>query len=215
MQKIDKNAEVNKYPYFLWLNHRIEDLEIDYENKIISGKNGTSSFSNANKIEVFLLKYIPILVVLYFILRMPTLDDMLGIFISFFITLVTFLLYKTKKILFLKIFIFALLFGTFFFALLFGQEKIENTFFTIMHYIGIYIIFLYLYFDYKEKDFRRYYKLDAKKRIEKTVIGKGQRKMMRIPFTKKHILRYQVRDSFNLKFSLGGFYFCELKERKF
>jgi len=208
----NNNIYVNKYPYFLWALYKIKNPKIDIEKKEIQGDYSSAKFEKASLLEIILLKYLPLLLFIPYFQFPRTMIEAVVMFCSFFTILVIFLLYRLNKINTIKYFILGVfvLIASLSFTL--EQLNIENYFFMYIQYMGVMGVGLFVYFDIKDKVYKNYYRLSAKKEVNITPINKGKREFMKVPFTKKHLMKYSVKNDFKINFLLGGYY-CLVKNK--
>lgn len=202
---------VNRYPFWLMWNYTTE-ANIDYEKNIIKTERRESHFERASKLEIFLLKYLPFILLFVFMARLP-MDSkewiVMGI-TSFFMLIGIYI--KTHSTRFFKLYVFLLFLAMYvLFLNIDGIGRYLNL--AIGDFITLYIIFFLIY-DYKINGLSDYYYLTDIKNAGKVRISKRvHRKALRVPFTQKHLINNiptGVNAHFN--YSFGGYYFKPLKQ---
>jgi hypothetical protein len=123
------------------------------------------------------------------------------------------LLYVKNHFKSLKIFLLSVLFSFAAASLMVQSEKynIEEIFFIFIHYLLLLSMIYLIYSDYKKRDYKSFYRLDQiEKNVSKTVVYKGKRRFLKIPFTKKSLFYFDVKRDFTMNLSLAGYYFVQL-----
>ncbi|MCK9476237.1 MAG: hypothetical protein M0R46_09970 [Candidatus Muirbacterium halophilum] len=198
-----KTIEVNKYPFFLWLNYKT-NVDINQDESYVIG-NKKSYYAKVDTKEIFLIKYL-FLFVLFFAIRLPSsIQDLFAILIALFVLAGFLLVWKKKKEYFniYGVFIFIAII-VFFLAGLVNARVLNST----MQYFMLFYLAGYIYYDYKKKNIGKYYKLiDIKNKGKVDVSKKANKKALRIPFTQKHLLNRNMGFNISFNYNIGGHYF--------
>ena len=187
---------INEKPYFLLGNYEV-DANIDFENKTLDTEHKKDVlFEKAHPAEIFSIKFLPYLTLLFLMYRFPKTNS--EIFISF-LSIICIYLFKMVHTYFSD-FLTKLFYTIFFVLLIITILKIDNSFryinFFIISLVSNFVFFLFLN-EYKKFGIKNYYKiLNVRKE------GTLKIKMRRTKFMTR------------LKYNLEGFYFTLLKERK-
>ena len=214
-KNLDNSVVVNKNPYFLWSKYIMEKASIDEEEQIIYGEEKSSHYVKANPIIILLLKYIPLLIFIPFLSLPHDVSSLIFFSISLVVVSILIFFYRKEKFFYIRVFIFILLSLIAFTAIKYPDINIENTFFELLHYIGISLLAYIVVMDFFKYDYRKFYKLeDIQKNVETKLVPAGERRMMKIPFTKRSLFSYKIKEDFKLSFLVGGYYFTILNLKK-
>jgi len=214
-KSINNQIAVNKHPYFLWSTYVMETATIDEEKKILYGEEKSSHYRKANPLIILLLKYLPLLILMPFIAIPDNIQSFIFFCVALFLVAVFVTLYNKDKILYLRIFLLLLIVGIAAVAIVYPEINIENTFFELLHYIGISLLVYIVLMDFYKKDYKNFYKLeDIKKDVQGKLVPAGNRKFMKIPFTKRSMFSYKVKEDFRISFFVGGYYFTMINKKE-
>jgi len=214
-KNVDNSVVVNKHPYFLWSKYIMEKASIDNSEKILYGEEKSSHYIKANPMIILLLKYVPLLIFVPFLSLPHDVRSLLFFSVSLVLVAVLIFFYRKEKFFYIRVFIFILLFAIAFTAIKYPEINIENIFFELLHYIGISLLAYIVVMDFFKYDYKQFYKLeDIQKNVETKLLPAGERKMMKIPFTKRSLFSYNIKEDFKLSFLVGGYYFTILNSKK-
>lgn len=195
-------VSVNKYPFLMWLNY-FTDVDVDKQKKIVTGER-SSSYEKANMYEILFLKYIVILPLL-FIAKIPSLSDLIPLSFGFVLCVIFFILFKKSQEIFKYI---GLAFSILLIILvLFGYlhgRAVNNT----LQYFILFFIIGYIYNDFKNKNFKNYYKLlDIKNSGKVNFAKRSESKKGKIPFTHKYLFSGKKGMNLSFNYNFKGYYF--------
>ncbi|CAA6799841.1 MAG: Unknown protein [uncultured Sulfurovum sp.] len=210
--KYNKKILVNRYPYWLFWNYEtvayIEDSEMKLETEYKQTK-----FSKTSGYQVFLIKYVPFILMIFFFMKIPQSEDEL--IISCMVVLymgVGYIAYKHSTFM-VKLLLGLTLLG--FYMALFKFDASGRTMNVIVSwFLKIYIVVFILY-DFFIHGYRDYFYLDEIIESGHITISKfKKRPALRVPFTKKHLLQIPTGFNAGFNYSFGGYFFKIVEKKK-
>ncbi len=208
---LDTEIIVNKYPYWFFSRYRIK-VNMDKNKQILKSEHKESYFTKVPPYQIFIIKYIPFLLLFLFYFNLPTNTDelILSVLVMFWIT-IAYLLSKSSTFL-LKL----MLFGTLvvFYIAIFNFEISGRTInILISWFLKIYMV-LFIFYDFIKYGYKNYYYLEDAIESGKITLSKfKKRSAIRVPFTKKYLLNIPTGFNAQFNYSLGGYYF-KINEKK-
>jgi len=207
----DTEVIVNKYPYWLFSRYKIK-VNMDKEKNILKSKYKESHYTKVPPYQIFIIKYVPFLLLFLFYFNLPTTMDelVLSLVVILWIT-ITYLLSKSSTFL-LKLMLFITL--VIFYIAIFNFDVSGRTINTLISwFLKIYMI-LFIFYDFIKYGYKNYYYLEDAIESGKVTISKfKKRSAMRVPFTKKHLLNIPTGFNAQFNYSFGGYYF-KISEKK-
>ena len=213
-KKADNTIRVNKTPYFLLNTYIMEKADIDEDRMILYGVDKESNYTKANPLYILFLKLIPMLIVIPF-LTIPNSKVGFAIFaVSVFFLAVFTILYEYASSFFLKIVILSSLLSVMYISIYLPKINIEEYFFAFVHYFSVLLVLYIVLRDLVNNNPKEYYSLgDVSTEKTGVVVHKGERKYGKIPFTKKSLLSFKIRENKHYHLSFKGHFFIMKKEK--
>lgn len=204
------STRINKYPYFLWLTY-FKELEFDFENMKVKSDVGESSITKVSKYWIFLLKYLPFVLLLTFGSYPKDQSDVF-IFLGSFIIVVSsiYLLIKFPRY-FIK---YLIAFTIFVNLLIYNYSILTIIIDSAIVYIVELIILSILLRDIYKKNYNKYYFLESVKKFNTIHFAKKHNRPLvpLIPKIKtfgwkgKGLFRKKRGFDINFSFYLNGYF---------
>lgn len=198
-----KQVKINKYPYLLWLHYR-KELEVDLENQKVKSEYTESKIKNVANWKIFLMKYLPFLIILFFGVYPQNLVELKVFAIALFVVAISSIILVKFLKHFKKYLILVTLFG---YYIIFTNTEHIQLIDMFSLFIAEIIIVIVLIRDIYLKKYTNYYYLSDIKKINKiTVAKKHERPLIPLWFGSKGL--FKIKRGFNIGFnlSIGGYY---------
>lgn len=198
-----KKVKINKYPYLLWLHYH-KDLEVDLKNQIVKSEFAESKIKSVANWKIFLMKYLPFLIILFFGVYPQNLVELKVFAIALFVVVISSIILVKFLKHFKKYLILITLIG--YYIIFTNSEHIELIdLFSI--YTAEIIIVIVLIRDIFLKRYTNYYSLSDIKKVNKvTIAKKHDRPLIPLWFGRKGLFRVKRGFNLNFNFSIGGYF---------
>lgn len=199
-----KIAKLNQYPYFLWINKTVsfkKEKDSFLITDIETGNVTESNIEEVSKIEIFLMKHLPIILIVYYVWYLPSfIPFVLGVIVSLIATVI--IKYLPR---WFKKYVFLLCLGGLYMAFNDMEILFEHSLYVVVNYSILFFLFFEIYGLIKTDKYFYLTEFESSFKVDGTRALPGKTRIFRnkIPWFSLTANRKRV-NLFN--FSMNGYY---------